>query len=138
MASATDYLAQAVLLHTMGVAVMPMPLGVFAALCTTAPDRTNPGTEVAGGGYLRQSVLMAQVAGANSVANSALVSYPTATAAWGAVSWVELWDVPMGLGNRLYFMPLVDPIDLVTPITKIIGPGDIMTIPPATLIVSAS
>lgn len=138
--SATLYTQGWVLTHTLAIQVMPAPIGTFVGLTTTAPDSINRGTEVAGGGYLRQNLTFALQSppNGNVAANTATVEFPAATATWGAIGWFEIWDVPLGLGNRLYWGPLVDPSDGVTPITRTVLSGDIIRFQAGVLQVSAT
>jgi hypothetical protein len=123
--SATLWLEQQVLGHTLGFAAMAMP-SIFVGLCTTAPTSTQGGTEVAGGAYSRQGAGFALIATPpNIAANTDSVEYLPATAPWGTVGWFELWDSST-MGNRLYWGPLVDPTDGVTPISRTITVDDIM------------
>jgi hypothetical protein len=74
---------------------------VIAAIVTTAyvslhtADPGNTGAnEIIGNGYARQGPVAFTNSGSNPTvaANSAIVSYPTATAAWGTVSFFGLWS----------------------------------------------
>jgi hypothetical protein len=135
--SATDYLETRVLQHTLGFLAMPMPVGLFIALCTTVPTDSTPGAAPPGGGYTRMQATYGLVAGrTDAAANLLTIEFPTATAAWGTVGWLELWDAATA-GNRLFWGSLVDPTDLVTPITRTIQSGDIMRIPAGTHVVTA-
>lgn len=125
--SATLYLEQNVLLHTLASQAFPMPLGVFVGLCTTVPSAQNRGTEVSGGGYARQNAqFQLLTTPPNVAANAVTIEFPAATAAWGIIGWFELWDTPSGPANRLYWGTLVNPVDGVTPITRQVEVGDIM------------
>ncbi|HXI58302.1 MAG TPA: hypothetical protein VNO55_19680 [Polyangia bacterium] len=135
--SATSYLRQMVLGHTLGFLGYAMPQPAFVGLCTTAPSGTATGVEVVGGGYTRQQGAYGMVAGRNDLAaNTATIEWAPATATWGVIGWFELWDALTG-GNRLYWGPLVDPVDGVTPITRQILTGDIMRMSAGALIVQA-
>ena len=126
--SATTYTEQAVLAHSLGYAAMTMPAGVYVGLCTTPPTAGIPGTPVAGGGYVRVSATFALATGTGTntiAANTATLEFPAATAPWGVIGWFELYDALTG-GTRLYWGPLVDPTDGVTPITRNIQTADIM------------
>jgi len=139
--SATLYTQQYVLMHTLAIAAMPQPLGVFLALCTSAPTAINRGNEVGGGGYARQGAgWQLQAAPNNNIAaNTASIEFPAATADWGNIGWFELWDTPGGAGgNRLYWGPLVDPTDGVTPITRNVLVGDIVRFLAGTIQVQAT
>jgi hypothetical protein len=74
---------------------------VIASLVTTAyvslhtADPGNTGAnEITGGGYARQGPVAFTNSGSNPTiaANSAIVSYPTATAAWGTIGFFGLWS----------------------------------------------
>jgi hypothetical protein len=74
---------------------------VLAALVTTAyvslhtADPGNTGAnEITGGGYARQGAVAFTNSGSNPTvaANSAIISYPTATAAWGTINFFGLWS----------------------------------------------
>jgi hypothetical protein len=121
--SATLFTEQGVLGHTLGFAAMTMPTGVFIALTTTAPTAAAGGTEVVGGSYARQSAVFAISTPTNVAANTATQSFPTATATWGVIGYFEIWSALTG-GNRLYWGPLVDPADGVTPISRNVLNGD--------------
>lgn len=127
--SATLTTEQNVLGHTLGYRPMTMPAGVFIGLCAAAPTPTSTtaGSEVAGNGYARQvvSFALATTVANNVSANTATIEFPAATASWGGLGWFELWDAATA-GNRLYWGPLVDPTDGVTPITRTVLAGDIV------------
>lgn len=77
-----------------------------------------------GNGYARQAATFALLTSpANIAANMATLAYPTATANWGALGFFEIWSALTG-GQRLYWGPLVDPADGVTPITRNVLSGD--------------
>jgi len=137
--SATDYLRQRVLSHTLGFGAFTMPAALYAALCTSAPTATTPGAEVStsGTGYVRRQATFALAAGRTDLANNTVtVEYPTATSNWGSLGYFELWDA-LTAGNRLYWGPLVDPTDGVTPIVRGINTGDILRLTANQLAVQA-
>jgi len=63
------------------------------ALFTTSPNQETGtgGTEVSGGSYARTSVTFGAASGGSS-ANSADVTFPTATALWGTVVAAGIYD----------------------------------------------
>jgi len=65
---------------------------------------SNVPPEVSGGSYARQAVTFNAPA-SGSMSNSADVTFPQATAAWGRVVLFALMDA-LTLGNRLYFNAL--------------------------------
>jgi len=138
--SATVYLEQAVLNHTLGTTAFVMPVAVWVALTTSAPTPTTRGIEVSGGAYGRQQATFALTSSGTSPAvsaNTATVQFPAATANWGTIGWFELWDNATA-GNRLYWGPLVDPSDGITPITRNILTGDILRFQAGVLQVQAT
>lgn len=66
------------------------------ALTTTAPTLSTPGTEVTGGSYARQTIANNKTtfsnASAGSLSNAIAITFATATASWGTVVGVELYD----------------------------------------------
>ena len=74
---------------------------VLASILTTAYvslHSADPGltgtSEISGAAYARQGPVAFANAGSEPTvaSNSAIVSYPTATAAWGAVGWFGMWS----------------------------------------------
>lgn len=126
--SASLAVEQAVLGHTLGFSTMARVTSPFIVLCAAAPAPTNttPGVEVVGNGYARQPATFALLTTPpNIAANLGTIAFPAATASWGALGFWEVWD-SLTAGNRLYWGPLVDPADGVTPITRVVLGGDIV------------
>lgn len=99
MAALSDYLENELLDHALGTGAFTAPAGVYVALFTSDPTDAGTGTEVSGGSYARQSVAFA-AASAGATSNSATVTFPTATANWGTVTHVGLFDAASA-GNLL-------------------------------------
>jgi len=111
----TDYLEDALLNHVLRNTTYTSPTTIYVGLFTTMPsDDGTGGVEVSGGSYARQSVVFAAPS-SGVVANNALVSFPTATGAWGTVLGMGLFDALSG-GNLLYFGTLTA--------SKTVGIGD--------------
>jgi hypothetical protein len=93
------------------------PATVYAGLFTASPTITGSLTnEVSGGSYARQAITWATIS-AGSVANSVAVTFPTAGAAWGTITYVGIMDVvTLATGNMLYFGQLGT--------SKTVGTGD--------------
>lgn len=114
---------QNILKHILGVAALTMPTTVYVALYTTTPTMpaATGGVEVSGGAYARQAITFGVTGSGPAAANnSALVTFPTATAAWGTIVGAGLYDAVSG-GN------LIDAGPLTT--SKTIGNGDVFAIP---------
>jgi hypothetical protein len=77
------------------------PATVYVALFTVSPAPSGGGTEVAGGGYGRQTVTFTAPVNGQTV-NTADIFFPIATAPWGTVVAFALFDASSG-GNMLYF-----------------------------------
>lgn len=116
MSGFTDYLEDALLKHVFTNTAYTSPTTVYAALFTVAPSDTGGGTEVSGGAYARQSMAFS-VSGTGTLAtNSAAVEYPTATADYGTVVAVGIFDAASS-GNLLAYA------DLTT--SKTVSSGDV-------------
>jgi len=90
------------------------------SLHTADPTDTGLGTEVSGGSYARVASSFATASGVSgAVVTDATATFPTATANWGTVGWIGLWDAASG-GNMLYHTALDAP--------KTIDSGDIFKI----------
>ncbi|GAA0491352.1 hypothetical protein GCM10008986_16820 [Salinibacillus aidingensis] len=79
---------------------------VYLALFTSAPGEDGTGTEVSGGGYSRQPITFGAPtddgAGSMQTSNSAAVEFPIASADWGIITHMGLYDAETG-GNLLDF-----------------------------------
>ena len=116
MAGFTDYLEDALLKHVFTNTAYTSPTTVYAALFTVAPSDTGGGTEVSGGAYARQSMAFS-VSGTGTLAtNSAAVEYPTATADYGTVVAVGIFDASTS-GNLLAYANLTT--------SKTVSSGDV-------------
>ena len=104
MASFSDYLENKVLDHLFGKTTFTMPSTVYFELYTAAPSDSGGGTVVSGGSYARASVSNNDTtfpdAVSGSTSNSVAVSFPNATANWGTVVAIGMFDQSTG-GNLL-------------------------------------
>ena len=98
------------------------PTAWYVALFTSNPDEDASGTEVSGGAYARQSVSFT-VSG-NTASNSAAIEFPTATASYGTVTHIGVFDASSG-GNLIAYAALTT--------SKAIDTGDVMRIPSSDL-----
>lgn len=111
MGSLSNYLETAILDHVFGATPYTPATNKYIALYTVAPleDGTG-GTEVSGGDYERVVLNTWGVASTNGegkgeITNSDPVQFPTATADWGTVVAVGIWD-DVSAGNMLGFSNL--------------------------------
>jgi hypothetical protein len=77
----------------------PLTTTAYVSLHTADPGNTGA-SEVSGGAYARQGPTTFANAGANPTvaSNSSIITYPAATAAWGAIGFFGVWDAATG-GN---------------------------------------
>lgn len=107
MAALSDYLENEILDHILGTGAFVMPAGVWVALFTTNPTDADTGTELAGSGYARQPITFGAAA-AGSASNAALVEFGPATANWGTVTHIGIYDA-VTAGNLLVHGTLAVP-----------------------------
>jgi len=117
MAGFSDYLEDKVLDHVFGGNAYTAPSTLYVALYTVAPTDTGGGTEVSGGGYVRKSGTFT-VSGTNptTASNSSAIEYPTATADYGTVVAVGIFDASSS-GNLLAYANLTS--------SKVVSSGDV-------------
>lgn len=94
------------------------PTSWHVALFTSNPAEDGSGTEVSGGDYARQSATFT-VTG-NAANNSAALEYPVATASYGTVTHVGVYDASTS-GNLIAYAALTS--------SKAIDTGDVLRIP---------
>jgi hypothetical protein len=118
--SFSNYLETELLDHVFANNAYTSPTTVYVSLHTANPDEDASGTEVStsGTGYARQAGSFT-VSG-NTATTSAAVEYATATANYGTVSHVAIWDASTA-GNMLAYAALTA--------SKTIETGDVFRIP---------
>ena len=94
------------------------PTAWYLGLFTTAPGEAGGGTEVSGGGYVRKAVTFS-VSG-NLATNSAAVEFDVATADWGTITDIAVFDASTG-GNQIAYATLTT--------SKTIATGDVLRVP---------
>jgi hypothetical protein len=124
MSALSDYLENALINHIFRNTDFTRPANIYVALFTAAPSDSGGGTEVSGGSYARQAVVTGASSGwaaasGGATENSATITFPTATASWGTITHVALFDASSG-GNMLFHGALA--------VSKAIGSGDIFRI----------
>jgi hypothetical protein len=120
MAEMSDYLEVALLNATLNGTAFTAVNDPYVSLHTADPTDAGTGAEVSGGSYARTAASFATASGTSGlVATDADVTFPTATASWGTVGWIALWDSASG-GNMLYHTAL--------DASKTIDSGDIFKI----------
>jgi hypothetical protein len=120
--SFSNFLETEILDHVFAGAAYTAPSTHYLALFTAAPGETGGGTEVSGGAYVRQSV--AFTTSGNTTSNNAAVEFPTASASWGTVTHVGVFDASSS-GNLMAYATLSA--------SKAIASGDVFRVPNADL-----
>lgn len=94
------------------------PTSWHVGLFTAAPGEAGGGTEVTGGSYARQAVTLS-VTG-DTASNTGLVEFPIATADWGTITHMAIFDASTG-GNQIAYAALT--------VSRVINTGDILQFP---------
>lgn len=127
--SFSDYLEDKLLKHAFTNTAYTPATTLYVGLYTAAPTDAGGGTEVSGNAYARVSVAFT-VSGTTTLAtNSAAVEFVAATASWGTIVAVGIFDASTS-GNLLAWA------DLTT--SKTIDTGDIFRIPAGDLDITLS
>ena len=107
-----------VLQWTFTGASVTRPTAWYLGLFTSNPGDDNSGTEVSGNGYARKSVSFS-VSG-DTATNIAAVEFDVATANWGTITHVAVFDASTG-GNQIAYAALTS--------SKVIETGDVIRVP---------
>ena len=100
----SNYLENALINGTLRATNYTAPAAVYVSLHTADPTDAGTGTEVSGGSYIRQAATFG--APSNGVATTtADIDFPQATASYGLVGWIGIWDAQT-TGNMLYHTAL--------------------------------
>jgi hypothetical protein len=133
----SSYSADNVLNWLKGTAFPVVPANTYVALLTTAPtDRAGTSAvEVSGGAYARQAIASSgwssiSTSGTGTttiyqISNSSVINFPTATASWGTVVGIALYDA-LTLGNLLAYGDLTSSVA--------VGSGSTFQIPASDLV----
>lgn len=128
MAEMSDYLEVALLNATLNNTAFTTVATPYISLHTADPTDDGTGTEVSGGSYARTSASFATASGTSgSVATDADITFPTATASWGTVTHIGIWNASSS-GDLLYHTALDT--------SKTIDSGDIFKITSGNLTVT--
>ena len=126
MSEMSNYLENALINVTLRGTAFTAPTTIYVALFTTDPTDAGSGTQVTGGSYARTAVTFGAPSDGVSLSN-ADCTFPQATASWGTVSHIGLYDA-LTTGNLLYHTPL--------DVSKTIDTGDIFKIASGSLSVT--
>ena len=124
MAGLTNYLEDKIINHVFGSTTFTKPTNYYVGLLTATPSDSATGTEVSGGSYARQVCAFTITgSGIAEAKNTSAITFPTATADWGIVGWVGVYDA-LSSGNLVAYQNL-QKSDFSTTTTKTINDGDI-------------
>jgi hypothetical protein len=126
MAEISNYLENALINGTLRATTFTAPAAVYVSLHTADPTDAGTGAEVSGGSYVRQAATFGAPSNGAST-TTADITYPQATAGYGTVGWIGIWDASTS-GNLLYHSPLNT--------SKTIDTGDIFKITSGSLTVT--
>ena len=106
MAGFTNYTEDLVLDWLLTAGAATRPTSWYAGLYTVAPTDTGGGTQVSGGSYARTAgTFTISGTSPSTAANSAAIEFPEATASWGTVVAVGIFDASTA-GNLLAYANL--------------------------------
>lgn len=100
MSSFSDYLENELLDHVFRNAAYTPPAAVYLGLYTASPTDAGGGTEVSGGGYVRQAITYGDAASGGALTNTAAVSFTASGANFGTIVAVGIFDASSA-GNLL-------------------------------------
>jgi hypothetical protein len=130
MSEMSNHLEVALLNLTLNGVAFTAVNNPYISLHTADPTDAGTGTEVSGGSYARTASSFATASGTSgTVATDADITFPTATATWGTIGWIGIWDAATS-GNMLFHTPLDS--------AKTIDSGDIFKITTGNLTVEFS
>ena len=127
--SFSDYLEDKLLKHAFTNTTYTPAATMYVGLYTAAPTDAGGGTEVSGGSYARVSVSFSVSGTGTLCTNSAAVEFTAATASWGTIVAVGVFDASTA-GNLLAWAELAT--------NKTIDTGDIFRIPAGDLDITLS
>ena len=104
MSEMSNYLENALINATLRNTAYTSPTTVYVALHTADPQDDASGSEVSGGSYARTSATFGAPSDGSST-TTADITFDTATADWGTITHIGIWDSASG-GYLLYHTAL--------------------------------
>lgn len=99
MSAASNYVENLALEWLLTTETVTRPTAWYIGLHTADVTDAGTGTEVSGGSYARKAVTFTVTD--DTASNSATVTFDAATANWGTITHVGIWDASSG-GNLLF------------------------------------
>ena len=118
--SFSNYLETEILDHVFAGNAYTAPSTLYLSLHTANPDEDASGTEVSTSGTAYARTAVTFTVSGNTATTSAAVEFATATANFGTVSHVAVWDASTA-GNMLCYAALAS--------SKTIETGDVFRVP---------
>jgi len=100
----SDYLEAALINTVLRGQQYASPVKVYAGLFKSDPTDAGTGVEVSGGGYVRQEITFSSPVDGQTM-NTLDILFPVATALWGTITHIGIYDAQTG-GNLLLYGPL--------------------------------
>jgi hypothetical protein len=123
MSAISNYLENALINAVLRNIPYTSPTTVYLALFTSDPTDANTGTEVSGGSYQRQQITF-NAPTDGMVSNSNEILFPVATANWGTITHIGIFDAATG-GNLLFYGAVITSKTISTNDQLKINVGDI-------------
>jgi len=101
MTAMSNYLENVLINATLRGQTYTAPTFVYLALFTSDPTDAATGTEVVDGSYIRQTISFG-IPSNGGASNGSDVIFPIATASWGTVTHIAIYDAQTA-GNMLYY-----------------------------------
>jgi len=98
----TTYLENKLINHLLLNTAYTPPASVWLALYTISPSEIKNGTEVSGGGYVRQNISASLTISGNYANNTTAILFPEATSGWGTIVGIAIMDASIN-GNMLFW-----------------------------------
>ena len=128
MTALTNYTENNLINHIFHTASFTKPTTLYIGLITTLTDgEAGTVTEVTGGSYTRiaRNPLDANWAASvtdGTTSNTAVITFPAATADWGTATHFGIWDAQTN-GNLLIYASLTNPRTITNGTTPSFGAG---------------
>ena len=123
MSAMSNYLENALVNAVLRGTSYTSPTSVYLGLFTSNPTDAGTGTEVSGGAYARKAITFSAPSDGVST-SSADVLFPLATAAWGTVTHIGIFDALTG-GNLLFHGTLTNSKTIAADDQLKIAAGDV-------------
>ena len=125
MSALSNFLENELIDHVLRATAYTSPgTSIYVALFTDDPAEDASGTEVTGGSYAREQVTAWDAPVDGDTENTSDIVFTTATASWGTVTHVAIFDA-VSTGNMLFYGALTASRDVGNGVTFTISAGDL-------------